>query len=329
MVQRSRFDVLVIGFSCVDIVFSGLPHWPTLGHELYARDIAVGVGSIFNTAATLSRLGMQVGLLTELGNDFFSRYTLDEIDRAGITREFITQHPFPMRAVSICLAHEGERGFVSYADSAAGHVLHMLDALSPDLNPQGEKAAALLAEHVRATLDRHDFDAIFLYAQPNLHPLLDLLTGRNLPIFFDVGWDTEQLANRQIFEVLKRGHVVMPNRLEAMYMTGTNTAEDALSALKEIIPSVIVKVGVDGVIAWHEGCYWTCPALPVEKVVDTTGAGDAFNGGFMYGMLKGYSFADALRCGTICGSLSTTALTGTAAVPTATQLEHLRAQPFA
>jgi sugar/nucleoside kinase (ribokinase family) len=85
-------------------------------------------------------------------------------------------------------------------------------------------------------------------------------------------------------------------------------------------------MGAQGVVACRQGQLTYCPALPIKEVVDTTGAGDAFNAGFIYGTLKGYSFTDALRCGTICGGLSTTALTGTAAVPTADELEQLRAQ---
>ncbi len=83
-------------------------------------------------------------------------------------------------------------------------------------------------------------------------------------------------------------------------------------------------MGERGVVACQQGQLTQCFAYPIEEVVDTTGAGDAFNGGFIYGILKGYALADALRCGTICGSLSATALTGTAAVPTADELERLR-----
>jgi sugar/nucleoside kinase (ribokinase family) len=83
-------------------------------------------------------------------------------------------------------------------------------------------------------------------------------------------------------------------------------------------------MGADGVIACQNDELLRCPAFPVERVVDTTGAGDAFNAGFIYGTLRGYTLLDALRCGTICGSLSTTAMTGTAAVPTAETLEQMR-----
>ncbi|HEV2656718.1 MAG TPA: PfkB family carbohydrate kinase, partial [Ktedonobacteraceae bacterium] len=108
-------------------------------------------------------------------------------------------------------------------------------------------------------------------------------------------------------------------------ITGAATPEEAACLLASNVPTVVVTVGPRGALACRQGQLTRCPAHPLHKeVVDTTGAGDAFDGGFIYGILKGYPLLDALRCGTICGSLSTTALTGTAAVPTAGELERLR-----
>ncbi|QBD83046.1 carbohydrate kinase family protein [Ktedonosporobacter rubrisoli] len=326
MVQRSHLDVLVIGTASVDIVFGGMPHWPKLGQEMYVKEFAVGVGSVFNTASTLSRLGLRVGLMTELGNDFFSRYILEEIDKAGICRDFVTINDFPMRTVSICLAHEGERGFVSYVD---GHtVMHMADSPASGHNIESEEGAKRWKDRWQQQLREYDIDAVFLYVHPYIHPLLDLFVDRDISIFLDAGWHPEELADERLTEVIKRGHVLMPNQMEAMFMTGTQTAEEAALALAQWVPTAIVKAGARGVVACKNGEIAYCPAFPIKEVVDTTGAGDAFDGGFIYGSLKGYSFMEALRCGTICGSLSTTAPTGTAAVPNAQELEECLQKAF-
>ena len=108
-------------------------------------------------------------------------------------------------------------------------------------------------------------------------------------------------------------------------ITGQQNPREALNVLAQSGLIALIKVGAAGVIALRAGELFSCPALPVERVVDTTGAGDAFDAGFIYATLRGYSFLDALRCGIICGSLSTTAMTGTAAVPTAAELERIRA----
>ena len=146
LLKKPHFDVLVIGSPCVDMVFSGMPHWPISGQEMYVDSFAISVGAIFNTAATLTRLGMRVGLLCEVGNDFFSRYILEEIDKAGICRDLVLVRDYPVRAVSVCIAHDGERGFVSYADTHAGMVKHMLEILNSDNHPDGARDAQLLAQ---------------------------------------------------------------------------------------------------------------------------------------------------------------------------------------
>ena len=190
---RQHFDVLVIGPVTVDIVFGGMPHWPKLGQEMYVNDFAVGVGSIFNTAATLSRLGLRVGLLTEVGNDFFSRYVLEEIDKAGIARDFITVYDLPMRSVSICLAHDGERGFVSYEDMPDDTIIHLLNSSTAADHPGMQTLHERLG--IEYILNTYDIGSAFLYLQSNLQPLLERFAQKEIPIFFDTGWHAENLVD--------------------------------------------------------------------------------------------------------------------------------------
>lgn len=321
---KTHFDVVVIGSPCVDLVFSGLPHWPVLGQEMYVSDFALSVGAIFNTAATLSRLGLRVGLLCEVGNDLFSRYILDEIERAGISRELIFVREYPLRSVSVCLPYQGERGFVSYVDPNQGSVGPAGEQLSAEQHTGGEVAAHDFAVDTLTRLEDVTWDAAFLYLYPEMRPALELLSRRGGPIFLDAGWSVNTLTDRSFAELARFGHYFMPNQAEAAMITGQQNPREALRVLAQFGPTALIKVGAEGVIAQRDGELISCPALPVQRVVDTTGAGDAFDAGFIYGTLRGYSFFDALCCGTICGSLSTTAMTGTAAVPTTCELERIR-----
>lgn len=322
---NARFDVLVVGSPCVDLVFSGLPHWPVLGQEMYVPGFAISVGAIFNVAATLSRLGLRVGLLCEVGNDLFSRYILGEIERAGISRDLIFERDYPLRSVSVCLPYNGERGFVSYADANWENEGPAGEQLSAEQHTGSEAAARGLASDMQVALEGATCKAAFLYIYPKMHLVLETLSQRGIPIFLDAGWSLSTLTDRCFAELARFGHYFMPNQAEATIITGQQDPAEAARALEQIGPTPIVKVGASGVIACQHGELVYSPALPVEKVVDTTGAGDAFDAGFVYGILQGYTFLDALRCGTICGSLSTTAMTGTAAVPTAAELERIRA----
>lgn len=322
-----HFDVLVTGSPCVDLVFSGLPHWPVLGQEMYVSDFAISVGAIFNTAASLSRLGLHVGLLCELGNDLFSRYMLEEIERAGISRDLIFLRDYPLRAVSVCLPYQGERGFISFADASEHDAGPAGELLSSEQHTGGEAAAHGFARDMLAALEDVSYEAAFLYVYPKMRPVLEILRQRETMLFLDAGWSQNVLTDSCFAELVRYGHYFMPNMAEAGLITGKQEPTEAVRALAQIGPTAIIKMGADGVIACQNGELLRCPAFPVERVVDTTGAGDAFNAGFIYGTLRGYTLPDALRCGIICGSLSTTAMTGTAAVPTAETLEQLRLAP--
>lgn len=322
---KAHFDVLVIGSPCVDLVFSGLPHWPVLGQEMYVSDFAISVGAVFNTAATLSRLGLRVGLLCEVGNDFWSRYILEEIERAGISRDLVFVRDYPLRSLSVCLPYQGERGFISYVDPTRDNAGHAGEVLSAEQHTGSESAMHGFAPDLLNSLADTTCAAAFFYVYPRMRAVLELLSQRSTTIFLDAGWSLNTLTDGYLAELVRYGSYFMPNQAEATLITGLQSPEKAVRALAQLGPTSIVKVGASGVIACRGREVLHCPALPIAEVVDTTGAGDAFDAGFIYGVLQGYSLLDALRCGNICGSLSTRALTGTAAVPTAAELEKMRA----
>jgi sugar/nucleoside kinase (ribokinase family) len=109
--------------------------------------------------------------------------------------------------------------------------------------------------------------------------------------------------------------VFLPNKNEAIALTGTKEAEAAGQRLSQSCHLVAIKLGVEGAIARYGGETTRVPALKVE-VVDTVGAGDTFDAGFLYGFLNGWSLEKTLRLAVACGSLSTRRLGGTAAQPT-------------
>jgi sugar/nucleoside kinase (ribokinase family) len=113
----------------------------------------------------------------------------------------------------------------------------------------------------------------------------------------------------------------LPNAGEARRLTGTETTEAAAEILAAFCPLVVIKQGACGALARTRELQIQSPALDVA-VLDTTGAGDCFNAGFLYSHLRGDPLETSLRYGNICGGLSTTTH-GTEATPTAAEIEDL------
>ncbi|MEA3334637.1 MAG: PfkB family carbohydrate kinase [Chloroflexota bacterium] len=155
----------------------------------------------------------------------------------------------------------------------------------------------------------------------------DLLAVNALPnrsqilVYQECQHTDRTLANPGLAEALAAVDIFAPNEGEALQLTGAATAEDALARLAQIVPMVIIKLGAQGAIAQRGKETARSPALAVH-VVDTTGAGDSFNAGFLYGLLQDMSLQDCLRCGNIVGGLSTTA-PGAQAVPDGATLARL------
>ena len=115
--------------------------------------------------------------------------------------------------------------------------------------------------------------------------------------------------------MLKECDVFLPNGAEAQRISGAASIEDGCSSVAPETPTVVVKLGEHGAYLRQEDSS-LYGAAPVVQVVDTTGAGDTFDAGFLYGYLRGWEARDSLRLALACGSLSTRSVGGTSAQPT-------------
>ncbi len=116
--------------------------------------------------------------------------------------------------------------------------------------------------------------------------------------------------------------IFLPNEQEAIHIAGTSDLPSALDHLAQRLPLTVVKRGAEGAVARRGSQQIHCPALDVA-VVNTTGAGDSFNAGFLYAHLHGHDLATCLRWGCACGALSTRRIGGIAGQPTVAEVEAL------
>lgn len=133
-------------------------------------------------------------------------------------------------------------------------------------------------------------------------------------VSFDLGWDPTGEWNPQIKELFPYIDVLFMNETEAIHYGRTKTAQEAAREFAKDCDRVVIKLGSSGSFAIENGKEVFLPAYRV-KAVDTTGAGDSFNAGFVYGFLTGKALEECLACGNACGALNVTAYGGNTGFP--------------
>lgn len=295
--ENAGYDVLLLDNYFCDLIFTNVPAMPQLGTEIYASGFHMTPGGVYNTAVTLNRLGLSVGWACDFGNDFFSRFVLEEVRREGLDNSLFRNHSSPVRYVTVAISLPQDRAFVSYAD-----------------DHEERPAVSLVEQHKPRCL----IPPALRFSESDLQ-LYEAARRNGCLVYMECEYGSATLETPGVVDALCAVDIFAPNADEALHLTATESVEDALALLAELTSVVVIKLGRGGSIARVGGETVKVPAIDVE-VFDTTGAGDCFNAGFLYGHLRGDTLENCLRYGNICGGLSTTAY-GSSAVPT---VEHLQ-----
>jgi sugar/nucleoside kinase (ribokinase family) len=131
----------------------------------------------------------------------------------------------------------------------------------------------------------------------------------DVTISFDVGWDPENEWYEGIEALFPLIDVLFMNETECLNYGRTNSVREAAARFAEKAGMAVIKCGKSGAMAVSEGRHYAAEGYPV-RVVDTTGAGDSFNAGFIYGYLNHLPVEECLKLGNGCGALSVTKLGG-------------------
>lgn len=294
----SDCDVLVLADYFCDLIITGLPEPPRLGTDMFGEGMDIMPGGAYILATALHRLGVRTRWMARLGNDLFSNFILAEAKREGLDTSLFQMFDYPLRSVSVSFSFVHDRGFISYMDPF------------PDTPAEGIIATRKPRWVVNAPFD----------GSLQANQFVDFIHLNGGRVFTDCQYVTTTLDEPGLTDLLRKVDVFAPNQTEARQLTGEDDPARAASRLAEFSPLVIVKAGRQGAFAQAGGRTWHSPALEVD-VVDTTGAGDSFNAGFLAAHLRGEPIETCLRYGNICGGLSTTQRGGTAAAPTLVELE--------
>jgi sugar/nucleoside kinase (ribokinase family) len=301
-------DVIVVGSVYCDLIFFNLDGPPTLGQEVRTdRFLLTPGGGGYITAVGLARLGVRAALRTYVGNDLLGRFQVDALRREHVDTSQVRRHPTLGSGVSVAFSTRGDRGFLNYK-GCAWDTGRLLRTWAP--------ASFRRSRHVHFAGFRPPF-ASYL-------DLLDRLRARGITTSLDIGWNPRVYRDRLFRRLVGKVHIFMPSWQDARWFTGRSTPDAALRTLGELVAIPVIKLGRSGAIGL-EGRSIVRAGPPRVRPVETTGAGDAFNAGFIWGYLRGEPLARCLAAGNICGGLSTRAAGGTPAFPSLRELHaHLR-----
>jgi sugar/nucleoside kinase (ribokinase family) len=299
--------LVVLGEFFVDLVFYDLPNAPRMGEEVKTRRFAeFPGGGVATTALVAAGLGCPTAVVTRVGQDIQGRPAWRKFEQNGIFMgacEYSTRFP---TAKTVCAAFDGERMMITH--DSINQRLHTL---------LGRAAVRHLIRKAR-----------HLHLACPLQPLKTWIRAirgfrsQGLTVSTDIGWNPRVFQSPQLPEVLRCCDFTFPNELEAQAITGEKSVEKAVRKLARWVRVPIVKLGRSGCIAVCDGKLLRVKAIPM-RVVDATGAGDAFDGGFLHGYLAGWSLEDCLRAGNVCGALATTSPGGSSAMVSERRLLQL------
>lgn len=294
------WDVFLVGDYWYDLIFTGLPRMPALGHELFATEFLHTPGGAFINAVAMHRLGLRVGWAADFGNDVFSRLAIEAARREGLSSALFRYQDRPYQRVTAVASFPEDRAFMSYTDQPP-----RLQAAMRAL-PRVAARVVMIPGLIYGLV----FDSARL-----------LVRARKMKIVMDCQFTAFTLADAPVRRALAQIDVFMPNANEARHLTGEDSTLAALAALARLCRLVVIKDGANGSYAQRGDEVLHAPAVPVE-VVDTTGAGDCFSAGFLRAWLDERPLAECLRWGNVCGGLSTRARGGATAAPTLAEVEQ-------
>ncbi len=275
----------------LDLVFSGLDRIPVPGEEHFAKSLGVMAGGMYNAARALHRLGVNVELAADLGNDFISKIILDFWESDGLPKTFLRVHDKAAAAVTCSFSLAEDRAFLSYVD---------------------EKPVPLSDPGI---IDDRGIQCVLLSGIPESDifiPLLKKAKERGVMILMDSQFDHPPMTNDWMKTLIALTDYLFCNESESKAISGFDNAEEAGKALRDMGTTSVIKLGPGGALLTGSKDVKKLPA-PSVHVVDTTGAGDCFVAGFCYAKLRGESDESALAHGIACGSLSCTGPGGGAA----------------
>jgi sugar/nucleoside kinase (ribokinase family) len=278
------YDVLALGDYFLDLIFTDLEGEPELSREVFSRKFSMLPGGVYNAVAAMHRLGVKVAWAANFGNDEFSRYVRNRAVEERLDPVCFSVDERPYRKITVSASFHDDREFISYSDPDRidlGYIRKVINLSCRVLFIGGLYSGALLQ------LARRHFGK------------------KGTILVMDGNSSKGTLQDKGIANSLKLVDIFMPNACEARRLTGCQNIEDCLTQLGKLTQLVVIKDGCNGSYAIQNGRIHHVTGIKIKKCIDTTGAGDCYDAGFLKAYLDKLELDECLKWGNVVGGLST------------------------
>jgi sugar/nucleoside kinase (ribokinase family) len=288
--------IYVLGELNVDMIITGTDLIPEWNREklVDSFDLVLGSSSAI-TACALAGLGMDVRFVSLVGADDFGDFCIEQLNSRGVNTKYVKRHPFLKTGVTLSFSTPSDRGLLTFMGS--------IPALTPADLPE---ALYHEAKHIH-------FGSYYLQDGMRAHwqEVFREARQKGISTSFDAGWDVRNNWHRdEIHSLISDTDLFIPSEEELLHIYTVQTLEEVWGLLPDKRQWIAVKRG-------SNGAAMLAPNEAIQSVnaynivpIDTTGAGDSFNAGFIYGFLSGKRDDELLRFANACGGLSTQVLGG-------------------
>jgi len=293
------FDILVAGEINPDLILTGdvIPAFNQVEKLIDSATLTIGSSSVI-FACGAARLGLKVGFIGVCGDDVFGKFMLDEMSKRNVDVSNVVVRKNGQTGLSVIFNNQSDRAILTHSGLIA-------ELQASDITDSLLKQS----KHVHVA-------SYFLQTklQPDLPSLFQRAHSLGLTTSLDTNYDpSEKWIGFD--ELLSVTNVFLPNETEAKSLSGADNVDEAASRLGSKVEALVIKLGKDGALGICGSQRVQVKSIPVN-VVDTVGAGDSFDAGFIYGYLNNWQLEKSLCLACVCGALSTQQAGGTNGQPT-------------
>jgi len=297
--------IIVVGSSNTDMVLK-MDRLPGPGETLIGDEFIMAAGGKgANQAVAAARLGGKVTFVARVGQDIFGQQAIEGFTKEGIGTDFIVQDRVSPSGVALIFVDQKGENSIGVASGANGR-LSVQDVLAARVEFETANVLLLQLETPIETVR---------YASRTAREMGVMVILNPAP------------ARALDDDLLRDVTVLTPNESEAGLLTGVSitddaTAEEAAKRLKQRgVENVIITLGAKGALVVNEDSAQLVPSKEVQAV-DTTAAGDAFNGALAFALAKGKPMMEAVRFANLAGALSATRMGAQPSMPTLVELRE-------